>query len=53
MTVFQLRSGGEVAVGPGDPQIAEAEWLVVVDLDGGDRARVDGSTWVRSSRRRR
>lgn len=34
--VFQLRSGGEVAV-PGDHPLARSEWLVVVDLDAGAR----------------
>ena len=36
--VFQLRSGGEVALRDSDHEFAAATWLVVADLDGGATA---------------
>ncbi len=37
--VFQLRSGGEVALPSSDHVFAAAPWIVVADLDGGATAR--------------
>ena len=41
VTVFHLRSGGEVAIakGPDAHHLTGAEWIVVADLDGGDAGR--------------
>ncbi len=41
VTVFHLRSGGEVALtkGPDAHHLSDAEWIVVADLDGGDAGR--------------
>lgn len=41
VTVFHLRSGGEVAIpkGPDAHHLTNAEWIVVADLDGGDAGR--------------
>ena len=41
VTVFHLRSGGEVALtkGPDAHLLSDAEWIVVADLDGGDAGR--------------
>ena len=41
VTVFHLRSGGEVALAQGADahHLSDAEWIVVADLDGGDAGR--------------